>query len=112
VADSSGVHAHSVMLLLKGHVHPIDVDVAEHAVGTTVEMIVTGTKTSVLFVGVESLVMFGDVESEKLTVVTADEETGLIEIVMPFTSIGASVSFADGELEVVTVMNDSVPDSG
>ena len=103
---------------LKGHVHPIDVDVAEHAVGMTetVELIVPGTKTLVPLGGnVETLGMFADRELKKLTVVTADEEAGAVgaeEKSMPVNNTITSVSSSDRELEeLIVVMNDSVLDT-
>jgi len=104
---------------LKGHVHPIDVDVAEHAVGMTetVELIVPGTKTLVPLGGnVETLGMFADRELKKLTVVTADEEAGAVWTEEKSVAVNhtiTSVSFADGELEeLIVVMNDLVLDTG
>ena len=85
----------SVMSLLNGHVHPFDVDVAEHAVGmtvTTVELIVAGTKTSVPGEGdVELLVMFADGELEELTDVTADEEAAAFGFVRMPVALGAGL---------------------
>lgn len=112
LADSFGVHLQSVKSLLKGHVHPIDVDVAEHAVGMSVELIVAGTKTSVPVVGDgESLVMFADGELEKLSGVTVDVEAESVgsEELPVATGVGASVSFADGEAEklIVGMNNDT-----
>jgi hypothetical protein len=70
VADSSGVHTQSVTSLT-GHVHPFEIGAVEHAVGSSVELLVPGTKTSVPLGGnVEAFVIVAGGEEAEVVVKT------------------------------------------